>query len=191
MMKTAKKTTAKKTTMKNKLKGAKITYKELKAAFEEHEYSGKKGHLRGLIVFTEDSFTKPCRESSRTYIVSSDKKAFQPNMCGYSIWGSAIDGTDPGVRLEQYMMEEHGGKDGWKVDCCYLLHGLEGMMTNQLQELTEGMYIGKTADGETVFVDRRAKGKGWKVCMEVMKRSALQCTEYAEDGTQIETYYER
>lgn len=190
-MKTAKKTTAKKTTMKKKLKGAKITYKELKAAFEEHEYSGEKGHLQGLIVFTKSSFKKPYRESSRTYIVSSDNKAFQPNMCGYSIWGSAIDGTDPGVRLEHYMMEEHGGKDGWKVDYCYLLHGLEGMMTNQLQGLAEGMYIGKTADGETVFVDRRKKGKGWKVSTEVMKRSALQCTEYAEDGTQIETYYER
>ena len=62
---------------------------------------------------------------------------------------------------------------------------------NVMNPFIHSKKVGKTADGETIFVERRAKGKGWKVSAEVMKRSALQCTEYAEDGTQIETYYER
>ena len=78
------------------------------------------GHVMGCIVFTEDSFTKQYSEESRTYLVSSDNKAFQPNMGGYSIYGSCKDGTDPCVRLEAYMAAEKGGKDGWKVEKCFM-----------------------------------------------------------------------
>lgn len=41
-------------------------------------------------------------------------------MGGYSIYGSAIDGSDPCVRLEAYMKAERGGENGWEVDYCYL-----------------------------------------------------------------------
>ena len=41
-------------------------------------------------------------------------------MGGYSIYASALDGTDMGVRLEQYMADERGGKDGWKIERCYM-----------------------------------------------------------------------
>ena len=100
----------------------KITYRELAAAFREHERTRTDGtHLRGSIVFTEDSFTEHYSLDARTYMVSSNNKAFQPNMGGYSIYGSAKDGSDPLVRLEAYMAAEHGGKDGWKVDYCYLI----------------------------------------------------------------------
>lgn len=54
-------------------------------------------------MFTEDSFDKPYSEESRTYLVSSDNKAFQPNMGGYSIYGSCLGNSDPLVRLEGYM----------------------------------------------------------------------------------------
>ena len=98
----------------------KITYAEMKAAFRHHEYPGAVKHLTGCIVFTEDSFEKPYSLAARTYRVSSDNKAFQPNMGGYSIYGSAVDGSDPLVRLERYMAAEHGGANGWKVDYCYI-----------------------------------------------------------------------
>lgn len=98
----------------------KITYAEMKAAFREHELNHPKKHLTGCIVFTEDSFTKEYPRSSRTYCVNSDNKAFQPNMGGYSIYGSSLDGSDNGVRLEAYMAEERGGPRGWKVDYCYM-----------------------------------------------------------------------
>ena len=98
----------------------KITYKELKAIFQAHESTRPKDHLTACIVFTEDSFTEPYSLESRTYVVSSDNKAFQSCMGGYSIFAYNLDGSDPCIRLERFMAAEHGGKDGWKVDYCYL-----------------------------------------------------------------------
>lgn len=107
----------------------KITYSELCSAFRARESANQclpyheHKHLSGCIVFTEDSFNKPYSLEARTYAVTSDNKAYQPNMGGYSIYGSAIDGSDPLIRLERYMAAEKGGKDGWKVDYCYLTGG--------------------------------------------------------------------
>ena len=104
----------------------KITYREMAEMFREQEKANKgvayhlQKHLHGAIVFTEDSFNKPYSLESRTYLVSSDNKAYKPGMAGYSIFGSASDGSDSGVRLEAYMAEERGGPNGWKVDYCYL-----------------------------------------------------------------------
>lgn len=99
----------------------KITYKELESIFLAHERTRPKNHLTAHIVFAADSFTEPYSLESRTYVVSSNNKAFQPCMGGYSIFASSLDGSDRGVRLEQYMAAERGGKDGWKVDYCYLV----------------------------------------------------------------------
>ena len=96
-----------------------MTYAELTSKFREAERVGKE-HLQGYIVFSSDSFEKPYSEEARTYVVSSDNKAFQPNMGGYSIYGSSLDGSDKMVRLEQYMASEKGGKDGWKIEKCYM-----------------------------------------------------------------------
>ena len=98
----------------------KITYGELCQLFRSHEENHPKEHLTGYIVFTEDSFTKKYPLESRTYEVSSNNKAFIPGMGGYSIYGGSVDGSDPCVRLERYMAAEHGGKDGWKVEYCYV-----------------------------------------------------------------------
>ena len=99
----------------------KMSYKELRDIFYAAERETPPRHVHGAIVFTEDSFTKPYSLDSRTYFVSSNNKAYQPNMGGYSIFGSAKDGSDPLVRLDYYMRAEHGGENGWKVDYCYLL----------------------------------------------------------------------
>lgn len=96
-----------------------MSYEDLKARFREAEAAGK--HLIGHIVFTEDSFDKPYSEEERTYVVSSDNKAFQPHMGGYSIFGTSLDGSDKHVRLDAYMAEEYAGEDGWKVERCYIL----------------------------------------------------------------------
>ena len=99
----------------------KITYSELAGLFRKHEAeNSNKDALMGAIVFTEDSFNKAYPLESRTYIVSSRNKAYMPDMLGYSIFGSCLDGTDQCVRLDGYMKAEHGGKKGWKVDYCYL-----------------------------------------------------------------------
>ncbi len=96
-----------------------MSYSEMTAKFRAVE--SKRDHLTGYIVFTEESFTSPYSEESRTYCVSSDNKAFIPGMGGYSIYASCLDGTDPCVRLEQYMAAEKGGRDGWQVERCYCM----------------------------------------------------------------------
>lgn len=102
----------------------KMTYKELKNYFTE--YNKKPGWvnnpIKGVIVFKEDNWPDNNYSlESRSYIVSSDNKAFIASMGGYSIYGSSLDGSDKGVRLEQYMEDEYAGKGGWKVDYCYLI----------------------------------------------------------------------
>lgn len=103
------------------MKEIELKYSEIKNYFRAVESeSNKKVHVDGYIVFTADSFDQQYSLESRTYRVSSDNKAFQPNMGGYSIYGGSVDGTDPCVRLERYMADEHGGKNGWKIERCYI-----------------------------------------------------------------------
>ena len=96
-----------------------MSYPEMKELFREQEKSHGK-HLEGYIVFSADSFTTPYPEASRTYRVSSDNKAFYCTTGGYSIFGDSLDGSDRGVRLDYYMADERGGKDGWKIERCYM-----------------------------------------------------------------------
>ena len=86
-----------------------------------HSKGTKEAKCVMVAVISEDSFKKPYSLKERSYAFSNDNKAFMPNMGGYSIFASSLDGTDIGVRLEQYLAAEGGGKDGWKVDYCYIL----------------------------------------------------------------------
>ena len=107
-----------------------MNYKQLTHLFYQHESGAPERHLTAYITFSSfgPENTKEYPWETRTYIVSSNNKAFQPNKGGYSIFGSCLDGTDNCVRLDCLMKEEHGGKNGWVVEeCCvvgYLL--LEG-----------------------------------------------------------------
>ena len=96
-----------------------IPYAEMVKRFREAERNGGK-HLQGYVVITEDSFSKSYSEEARTYVVSSNNKAFIPSMGGYSIYASSLDGSDPMVRLEGYLRDEHGGENGWKIERCYM-----------------------------------------------------------------------
>lgn len=73
-------------------------------------------HITGYVVFTSDSFDKPYNEESRAYRISSNNKAYQSGMGGYSIYASCLDGTDPCLRLEAYMC----GENAWKIEKCYM-----------------------------------------------------------------------
>ncbi len=95
-----------------------MTYQELKELFQDHESNNPATHLTAYITFS--SFGSYAGDDydwkGRTYAISSNNKAFQLNMGGYSIFGCCLDGTDQGIRLERYMKEEHGGEDGWVVE---------------------------------------------------------------------------
>lgn len=100
--------------------GAFMEYKQLKEMLFQHESKNPNSHLTACVTFA--SFGPNVKTeypwSSRTYIISSDNKAFRPGMGGYSIFGKCLDGTDPYLRLDRLMKDEHGGKDGWVVEDC-------------------------------------------------------------------------
>ena len=95
-----------------------MSYQQLKAHLRQAEKD--RSHTVGYIVFTADSFDKSYTEEERTYVVGSNNKAFIEGMGGYSIYASSLDGSDKCVRLEAYMADEYGGKDGWKIEKCYV-----------------------------------------------------------------------
>ena len=100
-------------------KRTQMSYSDLKSLFREAE--NNRQHLTAHIIFTADTFKKPYSEFERTYEVSSDNKAFQSRMGGYSIYGASLDGVDPCLRMEGLMADEMGGKDGWKIEKCFLM----------------------------------------------------------------------
>ena len=103
----------------NKIK--KISFKELRDYFCIHNktHNWATDVLKAVIVFTPDSFEREYSEESRSYEIRSDAKTFR-NCISNSLFGSCLDGTDQGVRLDAYM-KFYGIKPGWKVDYCYLI----------------------------------------------------------------------
>lgn len=94
-----------------------MKYKELRdilcAAASEHKT------IEAFVTFSQDSFSeKTYSQTERTYLFTSNEKAFSANACGYSIFGDCMNGSEFGVRLEQYMADEKGGRNGWKTENC-------------------------------------------------------------------------
>ena len=118
-----------------------MDYYDLKREFSKAEDSGK--HLVGHIVFTVDTFNEPLSEFERTYAISSDNKAFQSGMGGYSIYGRSLDGADPCLRMEGLMAAERGGKDGWKIEKCYLVED-----SKQISDIIHGDFFIANANVE-------------------------------------------
>ena len=85
--------------------------------------------VEGYITFAPESFEQPYPLQARTYLVSSDNKRFKHGMSGNSIFGSALDGSDNGVRLDLYM-QDTGNANGWVVENC-------GLLSYQLLETCE------------------------------------------------------
>lgn len=111
-----------------------MDYKQLKQLLSQHEREHPETHLTACVTFA--SFGPNAKKGypwdSRTYIISSDNKAFQPSKGGYSIYGRCLDGTDPFLRLDVLMKEEHGGKDGWIVEDC----GIAGYLLIECSDCT-------------------------------------------------------
>lgn len=98
--------------------------------------------VEGYIVFAPQSFELPYPLQSRTYLVSSDNKRFKKGMSGNSIFGSALDGSDNGVRLDLYM-EDAGVENGWVVEDCGLV-SYQLLETCDRSTMVKGIYSTKT-----------------------------------------------
>ena len=109
-----------------------MSYAELSTLFRSVNDKGL-SPIIGYIVFTADSFDKEYNEASRTYVVSSNNKAYQSGMGGYSIYASCLDGTDQCLRLEGYMR----GENAWKIEKCYMLKDDYDRLLTQLEPFTK------------------------------------------------------
>ena len=157
-----------------------MTYTEWKAAMCAHERSRPKGHLTGILVITQDSFDHTYPRLSRAYLVSSNNKAFQPNMGGYSIFGSCLDGTDPGVRLEQLLWAETGRAGGWKTEDYFILERLRDAAAIPASQQMEREH-GTTAfffGGTTIHAlyERNAE----KIRLKPVRGTQVACGEWTE-----------
>lgn len=166
-----------------------MTYSELKKRFREQERSGSGEHLTAILLFTEDSFAEKTSILSRAYLISSNNKAFRPRMLGYSIYGSCLDGTDAGVRLDLYMAEEKGGDAGWKVQDAYILEHMRGAA--QIPSCTET----DQGDGTVAFfigeitIRARKQLEGTTIRLEAVCGDQVSCGEWVDlDDDQVVAY---
>lgn len=90
-----------------KVKDWHTLYQIMKKAYEA------KKKIQGYVIFTEDSFTEVYSKESRTYIFGSNNKFFNTEAMGNSLFASSLDGTDPCVRLNEYLSD-------WKIEECGL-----------------------------------------------------------------------
>ena len=155
-------------------------YSELKQIFRELKATSSRENLTAHIIFAEDSFVKKYPLLSRTYRVSSDNKAFWPNMGGYSIFACCLDKTsDQGVRLDWYM-EEEGNSGGWEVEDCYILERMRD--TAAIPNYSRTMQIGGTAFyffGDTCIRVRESCEDG-KLHLEPVRGDQTACGEWVE-----------
>lgn len=92
----------------------KIIYKHNEENNIKQQYQDNKA-LEFVMVFKNESFKQSYPLKSRSYSFRSDNKLFLPSMCGTSLYGSCLDGSE-NIRLDWYIGE-------WKIDYCYQLEG--------------------------------------------------------------------
>lgn len=156
-----------------------MKYSELKRVFQAWKRNHPKDNLTAHIIFTEESFDEKHPLLSRTYRFSSDNKAFLPNMGGYSIFASCLDGTDPWVRLEWYMAEEnnHGG---WKVQDCYILEQMRDV------KAIPNLYRTGQEDGSVCYffgdtcIRAHESEENGKICLEPLSGNQVACGEWVD-----------
>lgn len=97
-----------------------MNYQELERIFRTHEADRPKYHLDGLIVFSSLGMFEKAEftQLDRTFLVSSNNKAYLPGSPGCSIFGSSLTEHDLRVRLERYMREPHA----WIPGECGLIY---------------------------------------------------------------------
>lgn len=102
------------------MKKEKITFSQLTEMMREHNRknheNAKKGmpeeKLEAVIVYKKSNWKKDYSVKSRSYKVTNSNRYFQDGKIANSLFGSCLDGTDNGVRLDWYW---------WDVEYCYFV----------------------------------------------------------------------
>lgn len=93
----------------------KLTWEELRDFLRAHN------DRKGVIVFKNGPwFKQEMTLEARSYVVKGNCKHFLEGMISDSIFGTSLDGSDEGVRLDWYFLKEDKDKR-WQVEYCYVL----------------------------------------------------------------------
>ena len=84
-----------------------MEYTELKRIFQKLKADAPRENLTAHIIFTEDSFDDPYPLLSRTYLVSSDNKAFWSSMFSHSIFAYCLVRLSASLRVEGRLIQRH------------------------------------------------------------------------------------
>lgn len=87
-----------------------MTFHDLKRELEQANRDGVE--RQGVIVYSQSNWEQEFSLESRSYVVSSNNRRFQEGKIANSMFGSSLDGSDMGVRLDLY---------NWEIDYCYML----------------------------------------------------------------------
>ena len=90
--------------------------KQIKSMEELRKEFLDKQNMYALITYKQENFEKEFSEQSRTYMVGSYNRYFESGKIANSLFGSCIDGTDVGVRLDWY---------NWKIEKIMILETQE------------------------------------------------------------------
>lgn len=101
-----------------------VTYSELNERFTAINVKSRKDkqkakHESAIVYFRPTSYTKDWPKERLAYRISSDNKAFQPWMGGYSLYGSSLSSPSKLERLDP-AMREPDEEYRWVVDHCVL-----------------------------------------------------------------------
>ena len=98
----------------------------------------KDGVEIGVVVFKEENWPdKDYSLDARSYMVSSDAKYFDCDMCGSSIFSSSLDGEDRCMRLDYMLFGDHA----WKIDYCYIVSKEEIRLAQEEAHKSAGKVI--------------------------------------------------
>ena len=157
-----------------------MNYRELKNIFQELKRTSPREDLTAHIIFTEDSFASQYPLLSRTYLVSSDNKAYWTGMFSKSIFGYCLaPDSDQGARLDWYMAEE-GNSGGWKVQECYILEHMRDAAAIPRAQRTE------QGDGTVCFffadtcIRARETTDNGRTRLEPVAGNQVACGEWTE-----------
>ena len=163
-----------------------MDYKQLEQLFSQHEREHPETHLTACITFAsldpEDGEEYPWNSwNARTYAVSSDNDAFQPDEDGYSIYGSSLIRTiGPQTYLTPYISDGYDRKGGLVVeDCCIVVYLLIECSDLQYFAAEAVLYpqrrtgVYAVPAGRDRRIGRRADKKGLCCCKRIVRGRPL------------------
>lgn len=91
----------------------KVSFEELDSLFRKY---GDDMSIGGIIIFDQSNFNKKYTKLGRSYITSSSNNRYNWKMVGNSVFASCLDGSEMGVRIDEWLY----GINPFKIEECYI-----------------------------------------------------------------------